>query len=207
MNAHCRTPGRGWHAACAAALVAALSGSVGCASSPEEALQYIDTDTAATITRCAKTFVFAHEAPNLGVNVRDYLNLGAFQVNRMGQHDFYLWASTWSTIPQRAESGPNLPVLMSTLTLRLDGEPLVLKRSTTKLRDTGTLKPVYPAPASSVVNAYYVVTQDMLHRIAGAAEIAVIIGEDRADRMRYALWSDARAELRDFLETSGSTAY
>ena len=54
---------------------------------PEE---YLDPETAATISIVGKPLVFAHERPERAAHMRDYVTLAAAAVNRSGKTDYVL---------------------------------------------------------------------------------------------------------------------
>src|SRR5262245_6154305 len=66
---------------------------LGCAATPSTApREYVDEQTAATITVAADPLVFAQDATAIG---RDFLNIYAIDVNRMGHHQQYLAVMQW----------------------------------------------------------------------------------------------------------------
>ena len=62
----------------------------GCASHVSTPRAYLDEETAATITIVAEPWIFTGEQVGASLNDRDYLNMFAIDVNRMGDHRQYL---------------------------------------------------------------------------------------------------------------------
>src|SRR5205085_7065875 len=65
--------------------------------------EYLDEDTAATVTVVGEPLVFAYAIPALAANQRDYVTLAAAAVNRNGKVSYVLIAYFWSTIDRSEE--------------------------------------------------------------------------------------------------------
>ncbi|TLY67241.1 MAG: hypothetical protein E6K46_11310 [Gammaproteobacteria bacterium] len=68
--------------------------------------EYLDEDTAATVTVVGEPLVFAYAHPTLAANQRDYVTLAAAAVNRNGKVSYVLIAYFWSTIDPRLRQDP-----------------------------------------------------------------------------------------------------
>ena len=88
-------------------VVAMLLLAVGaCASQPPDVpRQYLDQQSAATVTVATGALVFARERPELAVHARDYLTLVPVDVNQAGTHRLYFYCHVWSTIDKRGQPG------------------------------------------------------------------------------------------------------
>src|SRR3974377_629582 len=83
---------------------------VGCTSQGPRVNEYLDPDTAVTIRALAEPLMYAHAAPELAANARDYLSLGLVEVNNMGARKHYLALVSWSTINRERVGAAPAPV-------------------------------------------------------------------------------------------------
>lgn len=162
----------------------------GCAAEPTlQPREYLDEETAATIKVAAEPLVFAVEP---GAGVRDFLNVYAIDVNRMGTHQQYLAAVQWWPVS-------NAPV--TALELQVAGQTLVLPTAQQPAREIGIAQAIDPSAPREGAWHYFTVNKAQLAAIAGAlaSRATLIQGEQR---LSYALWRDNRpqvAELTDEL--------
>ncbi len=167
---------------CVAAMI------VGCAServvTPRE---YLDEQTAATITVVADPWVFNREgsAPQL-----DFINLYAIDVNRMGDHRRYLVVAQYWPAPEWESAQP-------TLEIRAADENLLLRPADGSPRDLGLGEPLDASAPRSTKYWFYPVESRQLEQIARTkhSSLALIKGDVRA---AYIVWRDASAELSEF---------
>ena len=84
----------------------------GCATSVTPR-QYLDEETAATITIVTRPWIFAVANPGVDLTRRGYLNLYALDVNRTGSHQHYfavMQSSFDIALPDEKSSTPTLEV-------------------------------------------------------------------------------------------------
>ena len=106
-------------------LAVLVSSLCACGSNPALLVEQLDPVTGVTVTRAATPLVFYRDTSARAAYARDYINLGPIQVNRMGQHRYYLWLGVWSTM-QGWEATTNRDVFEA-VTIFADGEPLQLE--------------------------------------------------------------------------------
>jgi len=82
------------------AMLAALGACVAVAGD-KQPREYLDEETAATVTVVAEPLVFALPRPELAANVRDYVTLAAAAVDRNGKLSYVLIVYFWSTVDPR----------------------------------------------------------------------------------------------------------
>lgn len=154
--------------------------------------EYLDGQTAATITVAAQPLIFVAEnaAPvtrDTDRN-RDYVELYGIDVNRMGSHRQYIALLQWMS--SEATSAP--PVLE----LSLGGETLQLEASNQDPKDLGIAQPLAQAYSGSSRWWYYPADPATLKRIASARELTLALALlDR--RAAYEMFSDGRAQLAE----------
>lgn len=164
---------------------AVLSLLPGCASEraagPRE---YLDEKTAATITVVADPWIFANDRAAAG-DERDFLNLYAIDVNRMGDHRQYLAVLQWW--PLAATAAP-------TLELRAEDRTIALQPITVDARELGLAQPVETAHPPTSKWWYFPVDKQALATVARSQNLqATLVVRD--ERIAYVMWRDGRSEL------------
>ncbi len=151
------------------------------------------------VTAQAQPLVLSREDFPAGVNVRDYAELGAFEVNRSGTRKRYMAVVLWSTVDRTPAEQTQLQAAFSSITLWADDQPLALQRSATMhdaiLVSTPVLR--WPSPAAS--EAYYEVSTAQLAALAAAKRWTLSPGTMAEGERSYTLWRGEPAELSRFL--------
>lgn len=162
--------------------------------------EFTDTRTALTVIGAAEPLVVSHEEPSLAVNARDYLSLGAIEVNRMGDYEHYLVVVAWSTIDRgRIRGMSSQPVVPDQLQLRLDGRTFKLAAGTEPdpVRD----RELYPTPSAASARRYFRVDAATLRAAAGAKVIQVRVDRGEDGTAVYMPWGNRGVQaLRRFAE-------
>jgi len=181
-------------AAACVAILGALA-ATGCATpeSPGAPREYLDEQTAATVTVAARGLVFARTRPEYAVNARDYLTLVPVEVNRAGAHVLYLYGYAWSTIDKPA--GGETPVQFEILA---DGRQVPLTPSPAAPHALGFGKPPVERPAREARTLVVVTNREVLQFLVRAQELSVLGTHDGVGE-RYELWDDGRSAIEDFL--------
>ncbi len=168
----------------------------GCATEDPRATEFLDPQTAVTIRQMSEPIVYAHEVPAIAANVRDYVSLGAVEVNNMGSRKHYLVAVSWTTVDRRA-SGARAPVA-DRLELTVGSRTLEFAPVGHEARPLGIGEPPYRPPSGYVGESWYAVTPAELHALAASPPAELTLNVD-GDSLRYATWRGASAQLQDFV--------
>lgn len=159
----------------------------GCATTQTEdgVREYLDEETAATVTVGVRAMIFARERPELAVNARDYLTLVPVDVNRSGAHAQYFYAYAWSTIDKRgrddeADQVPHFALVA-------DGRHIPLVPVNSPARDLGLGAAPLPPPVRSAQPFIAATTREIVEFVAHSEEVRAVaeVGDVSA---RYALW-------------------
>jgi hypothetical protein len=173
-----------------------LLASSGCAALPPSGpLEYLDEQTAATVTAVAAPLMFARARPELASNARDYATVAAVNVNRSGHIETLLLVWFWSTVDPRIRTEP--PSLQ-TLILLADDRTLRLERDMRTPKEAGISRPLYAPAASTVSVGVYRTDVPMLRFLATSTRLKLRLG-DSETAGAFDLWRDERAALADFL--------
>jgi hypothetical protein len=172
----------------AAAIVVLLIALAGCATSKSVApREYLDEQTAATITVVADPWIFTRKnaPPQL-----DFFNLYAIDVNRMGDHKkYFVVVHYWP--------GAEMLATPPTLVLNSGGQELRLQAVAEDARKIGLAQPLDKSAPSTAKSWFYPVDTAGLQSIAQTRQLAAALSTEKltAD---YAVWRDGSSELSEF---------
>ena len=158
--------------------------------------EYLDEETAATITVVGEPLVFAYAQSNLAANVRDYVTLAAAAVDRNGKISYVLIAYFWSTLDPRVRRDA-LPS-PEPLVLQADDRRIELKLRGHSAHEAGIGMPVHAPPGAAVTPNVYG-TELATLRFVSEARRLTIVAESDGTPLTYELWEDRRTALRTFV--------
>ncbi len=165
-----------------------LCAMVGCAAQSVTPREYLDEQTAATITVVADPWIFTrkHTQPQL-----DFFNLYAIDVNRMGDHKkYFAVVHYWPSAELTAEGAPKLVLNFGT-------EELELQAIAQTPREAGIAQPLDQSAPSSSKTWLYPVEPANLQAIARTRQLsATLVSYDL--QAAYAVWRDGSNELSEF---------
>jgi hypothetical protein len=169
-------------------LLAALA-FAGCASTPSVApREYLDEQTAATITVVADPWIFTRKnaPPQL-----DFFNLYAIDVNRMGDHKKYFAVVHYWPGPDLA--GSSAP----TLVLNAGSQEMKLTAAIEDARQLGVAQALDKSAPSSAKTWFYPVDKERLQAIAQSRQLAAMLATEKIEAT-YVVWRDGSSELSEF---------
>jgi len=169
----------------------------GCATENPRVTEYLDPQTAVTIRALATPVVYAHEAPELAANARDYLSLGLVEVNNMGVRKHYLALVSWTTIDRVRSSVPAAPV-PERIELELGGRSREFAPVGHEPRSLGIGGTPFRPPSGYVGEAWYAVTPADLRALAAAPADSVALLQE-GGRITYGTWHAANAAVAEFV--------
>lgn len=176
-------------------LILLLTLSSGCTQ--PAARQWLDSGTAVTITAHDEPVVFAREDFPSGVNVRDYAEMGLFDVNRSGEHRRYLLLVLWSTADRSSGQLAAQDEAFANITLWLDDQPIPLARVAIDARAVQISAPVFRLPSPNARTAYYLLDRAQLKALSAARQMSLTPGGAQGDRP-YTLWRGSLSSLQAF---------
>lgn len=169
----------------------------GCAAPDTRPREFLDEQTAATITVVAEPVIFvsesslaarrdaAHGEFSASGN-RDYLELYGIDVNRMGSHRQYFVVQKWLSVKDA-----NLPALLK---LRTAEGTVELHSTGEDLHKLGVSGPIAKEFSKSSQWWYFPTDTATLRRIAAAGNLAASLAVDDQP-LAYEIFSDGRAQL------------
>ena len=186
-----------------------------CATSrPTTPRQYLDEETAATVTVVADPWIFFSkdereerslptvmddratrsaiaDRMDFAAQRRDLVSLYAIDVNRMGDHRQYL--AVQQTLAREAKSP-------AAIELHFGDQNLVLQPVAKAPRELGIARPPADANARGSQWNYYAIDKDTLATIARSHALQASLLVD-GDRVPFEIWRDGSAELSELSAT------
>jgi hypothetical protein len=161
----------------------------GCASAPSVTpREYLDEQTAATITVVADPWIFTRKnaPPQL-----DFFNLYAIDVNRMGDHKKYFAVVHYWPGPELG--GGDVPALV----LNSGSQELKLSATREDGRQLGIAQALDKSAPSSAKTWFYPVDKERLQAIAQSRQLSAMLTTPKVDAA-YVVWRDGSSELSEF---------
>lgn len=172
-----------------------------CASNPQlQARTWLDERTAVTVTAQESPATFAREEQMRAMNVRDYADIGAIEINRMGTRSYYLLLISWSTIDRTATEREAIEGALARITLWADDRPIELTREPATGSSVGLSRRPYILPTPAAVESWYPLTLAELRSLAAADALRLSAKAATGDERRYSEWRSDRRGLASFLE-------
>ena len=175
----------------------------GCATDDYQVNEFLDPQTGVTIRAMASPFVYVRDVNETADNGREYVSVGAVEVNTMGARKHYLAVVSWSRINQKpsgaAVTGAEHVMLM------LGGKPRELIPVTQEPRSVGIREPPFrPEWGNLMGENWYVITPQELRAFAAATPDSIDLIENGRAR-KYVTMDRADASLRDFVRDFPAT--
>jgi hypothetical protein len=175
-------------------LLLAILAVAGCTTTkPVTPREYLDEQTAATITVVADPWIFTRKnaPPQL-----DFFNLYAIDINRMGDHRKYFAVVHYWPSPQLVANDTGAPMLV----LSGGSQELKLAAVSESPRELGIAQPLDKSAPASAKTWLYPVDQASLQAIAQSRQLAATLATDTTNA-EYAVWRDGSTELSEFATT------
>jgi hypothetical protein len=170
--------------------------------SPDAPQEYLDKDSAATISVAGRPLVFARERPESAAHMRDYVTVAAAAVDQNGKTDYVVIAYFWSTLDRHGERAASLeatgrPAPHDEIVFAADDRRITLRLNGHSAREMGIGVPVHAPPARSATPNVYRVDLPTLRFMALARHLAVVASPE--SETSYELWDDQRTALASFV--------
>jgi hypothetical protein len=165
-----------------------------CSFAPERPPEYLDADTAASVTTVATPMVFARAHQDVAANARQYITVAAVSVNRSGKYEYVLLAYLWSTVDPRlgADRHPGQNMI-----LLADDRAIRLVRDGHSLHEVGISTPLHAPEHVRGQPRIYRTDLDTLKFLARARRVRLLLEGDE-DPRPFDVWTDGRNALRQF---------
>ncbi|HEY5756720.1 MAG TPA: hypothetical protein VIU34_12905 [Steroidobacter sp.] len=179
------------------ALLLSLMILAGCAAQPT-VKSWIDPKSSVTVTAQTEPLVLIRAEPAPSLNERDYAQLTAIEVNRMGDRKLYLVAILWSSAELWTDQQGKLDGAFKQIEVNLGDRTVALTPHTGNAAELG-INQALPLPIPGSTQVYFPISRDDLRAISRSSKIQLTArGMPDAPR-RYEEWQDGRQSLNDFL--------
>jgi len=164
-------------------------------AAPEQAHEYLDEQTGATVSAVDRPLVFARDRSERAANQRDYVTLAAATVNRGGKRDYVLIAYIWSTLDPRYDPANVDP---DSLVLVADDRRIHLTASGKSSADLGIAREI-DAPKGWATKPLTFPSDPATMRYIAAARNLEVQAKDGDTMVTYTVWDDQRSSLDRFV--------
>lgn len=160
---------------------------------------WLDPVTAVTITAQARPLVLTRPETKRRVNGRDYVRLGAVEVNRMGERRLYLVAVLWSNANLSGKQWESFEQSFAQIEMRIDERSIRLTRHPDDVSAMNVGELPLPLPFAGVRQVYFPIQRAELRAIAASDGVEVTTLGLPGLELRYEESEDGRQSLNDFL--------
>jgi hypothetical protein len=170
----------------------------GCVTQPS-VKSWLDPVSMATITAQGDPIVLMRQEKRRTADGRDYAQLTAIEVNRMGDRKLYLVAVLWSNAQLTGKQWQNFENTFQQIEVRLDDRPITLTRLPDDVSALGIGQSPLPLEIPGTRQIYYSIDRPELRAIVASTSIA-LTALGRADAPQpFQEREDGRRSLSDFL--------
>jgi len=174
-----------------------LTSIAGCSASQPMVSERLDEKTAVTITNTRTPLIMSPDAYFSDANAREYVQIGAIEVNRMGTREHFLWLGIWDI--DHINSDAEKPLGYDTIQLLADGQSIPLRVHGWTHNSIGASTSSYKKIFAEDVDAYYKINLEQLEALNSA--VAVKLRTTSATPKEFIPWYNqerASADLAEF---------
>lgn len=137
-----------------------------CSAGQPTVVQKLDERSAVTVTYGATPMVMSVDESYGRSNERRYVQIGSFEINRMGNRTYYLWLGISGLDESRMTSGS--AAAFESVELLLDNQSLNLNVVGWSPGSVGVGEPVYRKLYATSIEAYYPITLEQIQLLANS---------------------------------------
>lgn len=171
-----------------------------CATDQPSVIERMDELTAVTVTNSRTPIIMSPDTPYEGGAARDYLQIGAIEVNRMGTLKYYLWLGISSL--EHMTSADKRPQDFELIVLVAGSEEVQLDVTGWTPEAIGVSGPLYKKLFRNSIDAYYEVTLDHIRLLVEVESVKLrTTGSEPTEFVSWYKQSTAKNDLSEFLRT------
>jgi hypothetical protein len=170
----------------------------GCVTQPS-VKSWLDPVSMATITAQTDPMVLARRENRRTANGRDYAQLTAIEVNRMGARKLYLVAVLWSNAQLTGKQWQNFEDAFQKIDVRLDEQTMTLTRLPDDTAALGIGQTPLPLPIPGTRQVYYPIDRPELRAFVASNSIEITALGRAEWQIPFEEREDGRRSLNDFL--------
>jgi hypothetical protein len=178
---------------------------IGCSSAPT-VKSWLDPVSAATITAQGEPLIVARDEQMRSTNERDFAQLTAVEVNRMGQRRLYLVAVLWTSAQQTRAARDEFEKSFERVELRMDDRSFTLARHQGDVTELGIGQSPLPLPVHGTQQLFFPIERADLTTLANSNRVQLVALGRPDTPLLYEEWQGGRRSLNDFLEQLPSSS-
>jgi hypothetical protein len=172
---------------------------LGC-SSAATVKSWLDPVSSATITAQSKPLILARDEQAPSNNARDFVQMTALEVNRMGERRLYLVAVPWSSERQTRSEQEQFEKSFASIELRIGERSTTLARHRGDIAELGVGQSPLPLPIPGTQQLFFPIERADLDAIASSTRVQLTALGEPDSPGRYDEWQDGRRSLSEFLK-------
>jgi hypothetical protein len=170
-----------------------------CGAVQPTVVEKLDELTAVTITHGRTPLILSPDEPYSRANERDFLQLGAIEINRMGARKYYLWLGISDFNLMADET--KYPEEFNSILLVGHGDTIRLDVYGWTAVAIGATDPVYERLFGSSIDAYYEVNLDQIRLLTDADNLKLrTTGSSPKEFGSWYKQATFRSDLSEFLQ-------
>jgi hypothetical protein len=170
----------------------------GCSTAPT-VKSWLDPVSSATITAQSEPLIVARDQQMRSINERNFAQLTAVEVNRMGERKLYLVAVLWSSAQQTRVERDDFEKSFERVELRMGDRSATLARHRGDVAELGIGQSPLPLPVPGTQQLFFPIGRDDLSALASSDHMQLVaLGQPETPQL-YQEWQDGRRSLNDFL--------
>lgn len=171
---------------------------LGCSNAPT-VKSWLDPVSSATITAQIVPLIMARDDRTRPINERDFAQLTAVEINRMGERRLFLVAILWSSENRTRSERENFENSFARIELRFGDRSVALERHQGEIADLGVGQSPLPLPIPGSQQLYFPIERADLRALASSTRAQLVAQGLPESSQRYEEWQDGRRGLNDFL--------
>lgn len=171
---------------------------LGCSNAPT-VKSWLDPVSSATITAQIEPLIVARDDPSRPIDERDFAQLTAVEINRMGERRLYLVAIPWSSENRARSEREKFEDSFARVELRIDDRSVALERHQGEIEGLGVGESTLPLPIPGSRQFFFRVERADLQALVNSTRVQLIAQGQSESPQSYQEWQDGRRALGDFL--------
>ena len=170
-----------------------------CSAGQPAVVQKLDEQSAVTVTYGETPMVMSLDEPYGQSDERRYVQIGSFEINRMGSRSYYLWLGISGLDENVAASGS--ASAFESVELLLDNQSIDLDVTGWSHGAVGIGEPVYKKLYATSIEAYYLITLEQIQLLANSANPK--LRTSGSESIEYVPWYQQASFKKDLDEFLG----
>lgn len=171
----------------------------GCMARPT-VTSWLDPISVATLTSQVDPLVLARVTASRRIDQKEFAQLTALEINRMGTRRLYLVLSPRSTRDLTPKQQASFERSFGQIELRLDDRPMLLTQYQGAIKEIGIGQAALPLPIPGSTHIYFPIARAELQAMAASSQVKLSALGLPMEPQLYEEWKDGRGSLSDFLD-------